>query len=231
MGNIFTTMKDYVEKPNRNTFDLSFQNNLTMEFGKLYPVFCKEVVPGDSMRIKPTFGLRFMPLVFPVQTRMQANLHFFYVRNRNLWKDWPDFIGRTKQNLVVPFLSKRVAEKVCKTRGLGDYFGLPTTIVGDYGSKKAFASSSILYQVPQYIDTYCNYALSSSESGTDIFATGMSLSTINTNTENNNTNAFRTGGCITPEVEFDTIKEINGKRTIVINTILALQKSTAQQSV
>ena len=97
MKNIFAARKDFVEGRKRNTFDLSFQNNLTMRFGRLYPVFCKEVIPGDSFRIKPTFGLRFMPLVFPIQTRMQANLHFFYVRNRTLWKDWMDFIGRTKE--------------------------------------------------------------------------------------------------------------------------------------
>lgn len=134
MASIFKMRQDYAEKRPRNTFDLSFQNNLTMEFGKLYPVFCQEVVPGDSFRIKPSFGLRFMPLVFPIQTKMNANLHFFYVRNRNLWKDWPDFIGDTKQNLVMPFLSPSVAKKIAKTRGLGDYFGLPTTLVGNYGS-------------------------------------------------------------------------------------------------
>ena len=93
--NVFAQSKEPVNQPKRNTFDLAFQNNLSMEFGKLYPVFCKEVVPGDSLRIKPTFGLRFMPMTFPVQTRMQANLHFFYVRTRNLWKDFPDFIGDT----------------------------------------------------------------------------------------------------------------------------------------
>ena len=97
-NNVFAQSKEPVNQPKRNTFDLQFQNNLTMEFGKLYPVFCKEVVPGDSLRINPTFGLRFMPMFFPVQTRMQANLHFFYVRNRNLWKDWQDFIGRTSDS-------------------------------------------------------------------------------------------------------------------------------------
>lgn len=129
--NIFAQMKDYIKQPNRNTFDLSFQNNLSMEFGKLYPVFCKDVIPGDSFRITPSFGLRFMPMAFPVQTRMQANLHFFYVRNRNLWKDWPDFIGRTKQGLTLPYIAD--PSKVAYTRGLGDYLGLPTTLAGNYG--------------------------------------------------------------------------------------------------
>lgn len=142
--NPFTSLKDVVNQPKRNTFDLSFQNNLTMKFGRLYPVFCKEVIPGDSFRIKPTFGLRFMPLVFPVQTRMQANMHFFYVRNRNLWKDWPDFIGRTKKELVPPYLSPSVAERLCTTGGLGDYFGLPTTIAGSYGNNVVIGQDGFL---------------------------------------------------------------------------------------
>jgi hypothetical protein len=68
----------------RNTFDLSFSNNLSLKFGKLTPVMCKEVVPGDSFEIDANFGLRLMPTLFPVQSRMRADLHFFYVRNRNL---------------------------------------------------------------------------------------------------------------------------------------------------
>ena len=33
--NIFTQTKEYVNQPKRNTFDLSFQNNLTMELNRL----------------------------------------------------------------------------------------------------------------------------------------------------------------------------------------------------
>lgn len=122
-ANIFTQTKEFVNPPKRNTFDLSFQNNLTMEFGKLYPVFLKEVLPGDSFRIQPTFALRMLPMVFPVQTRIKANLHFFYVRNRNLWKDWSKFIGHTDNTVVSPYLGSFTA----RTRSLADYLGIPTT--------------------------------------------------------------------------------------------------------
>ena len=121
----------------RNTFDLSFQNNLTCQIGKLYPVFCKEVVPGDSFRIQTTFGFQFMPLVFPLQTKLRATVHFFYVRNRNLWKDWPDFISKTDGSLggkshisAFPTLSVPTNsddyKKKFGTRSLADYLGLPT---------------------------------------------------------------------------------------------------------
>lgn len=154
--NVFAQSKEPVRQPKRNTFDLSFQNNLTMRFGCLYPVFCKDVMPGDSFRIKPTFGLRFMPMTFPVQTRMQANLHFFYVRTRNLWKDFPDFIGRTKQNLVTPYLSKASLKKVATTGALGDYMGLPTTLVGDYGTTLSLDSEHIMHD---YTNTEVYYVV------------------------------------------------------------------------
>lgn len=233
MSNIFTKMKDYVEKPNRNTFDLSFQNNLTMEFGKLYPVFCKEVVPGDSMRIKPTFGLRFMPLVFPVQTRMQANLHFFYVRNRNLWRDWPDFIGRTKKNLVLPFLSKEVAKKICVTKGLGDYFGLPTTIVGEYGSLRDYTASQMLYKVPIWNDSYTNYALSSSESIVEAWAHGLSLSTIISNMNPLPAQAAtvnRTVGSVSEPLDFESVREVSGHRYLRFKTRFLMTASKGEHN-
>lgn len=64
-----------------------------------------------------------MPLAFPVQSRMRADVHFFYVRNRNLWKDWMDFIADTKQGLTPPFIQRPT--------GLGgDIFGTGT--LGDY---------------------------------------------------------------------------------------------------
>lgn len=134
--NIFTRSNEKTKDVNVNTFDLSFQNNLTMKFGALYPVFCKPCNPKESFSIDPVFGLNFMPMYFPVQTRMRANLHFFYVRNRNLWKDWMDFYGKTKDNLIPPYHdcgNPDVFSNICKTSSLGDYLGVPTTLVGDYG--------------------------------------------------------------------------------------------------
>ena len=105
----------------RNVFDLSFQNNLTTKFGQLTPCFCKEVLPGDSFKIDTTFGLRFMPTYFPLQTKIRADIHFFYVRNRNLWRDWMDFICNTRTGLIPPYRNSYV-----ETGSLGDYLGIPT---------------------------------------------------------------------------------------------------------
>lgn len=119
-------------RPNRvkrNSIDGSFQTNGSYNYGALYPVLCKEALPGDSFEIDITAALRAMPFVFPVQTRQRVEFNAFYVRNRNLWKDWPDFISKTKEGLVSPFISHTSPTDI-STGSLADYLGLPTTIVG-----------------------------------------------------------------------------------------------------
>lgn len=126
MASIFRKDDNFVDKPKRNAFDMSFQTNLTTKFGVLKPVYCQEVIPGDSFKIRPDFALRFLPMVFPVQTRMKAHLHFFYVRNRTLWKDWMDFIGKTKSGLVPPYIQISEQNKaMLEVGGLFDSFGVP----------------------------------------------------------------------------------------------------------
>lgn len=159
--------KPPVDKPSRNAFDLSFANNLTMEFGKLYPVFCKECIPGDTFRIKPTFGFRMMPMYFPVQSRMRADLKFFYVRNRNLWADWKKFIGQTDTDVVPPYL-KIDSDKAYRlaTKSLLDYLGVPTTVVNDVGASQTMGFSDLqnissmqnnLEVVPGFFENYVDF--------------------------------------------------------------------------
>lgn len=131
MASVFRKDDNFVEQPNRNTYDMSFQNNLTLNFGSLRPCFCQPVSPGDSWSIEPTFGLRFLPMVYPVQTRMKASIHYFYVRNRNLWKDWQDFIGKTKEGLVPPYINLNSNNrKLVETGQLGDFLGVPSRVYG-----------------------------------------------------------------------------------------------------
>ena len=129
-----------VEDVKRNSFDLSFSNNLSLPIGKLVPVMCKEVIAGDSFEIDANFGLRFMPTVFPIQNRIRADLHFFYVRNRNLWSHWMDFFGNTwsKPNaLVAPYIGKKDENSNFFAEGsLSDYLGVPTNSVTSIGGNR-----------------------------------------------------------------------------------------------
>lgn len=118
-------------KPSRNTFDLSHRNHLTLDFGSLIPVLCQEVIPGDTFEINTDFLLRFMPLAFPVQTQIRADIHYFYVRNRNLWEDWMNFIGMTGDTSKISMPQIVTGDSIpFKTKSLADYLGIPTTVTG-----------------------------------------------------------------------------------------------------
>uniref|UniRef100_A0AAU8AVS4 Major capsid protein n=1 Tax=Dulem virus 262 TaxID=3145739 RepID=A0AAU8AVS4_9VIRU len=136
----------------RNTFDLSFANNLTMQFGKIYPVFVKPCDPGDSFNIKASFGLNFLPTVYPVQTPMKAYLHFFYCRNRTVWDDFMNFYtmkDRAGQNigsseLIPPYID--FFGRDLSPSSLFDYMGLPVSTSLDVALKTwSFNQSSMAY--------------------------------------------------------------------------------------
>lgn len=153
----------------RNTFPLSFSNNLTMQFGKIYPVFVKPCDPGDSFNIKASFGLNFLPTVYPVQTPMKAYLHFFYCRNRTVWTDFMNFYtmkDRAGQNTatstyVPPYLD--FAKQKLGASELADYMGIP--IVESSGNVPVSGFSKMDYVLP----------LNSASSTADI-STGISVS-------------------------------------------------------
>lgn len=125
MAKIFKQQQDLNNRPNRNSFDLSFQNHLTMKMGGIYPFMCKEVVPGDTFKINTAFGLKFMPLVFPVQSRMRAHVSYFYVPNRIVWPNFKNWVSGLEDH-VHPYISQ--SSSFFKTGSIADYLDVPTTV-------------------------------------------------------------------------------------------------------
>lgn len=126
MKSPFSKESQYEPQVKRNAFDLSHQNNLTMKMGLLYPCLCQEVLPGDTFEIDTAFGIRMLPLLFPIQTKIRVDLHYFYVRNRYLWSDWQNFItSNDSAQYRFPTLLPP-SDMPLGTGSLCDYLGLPT---------------------------------------------------------------------------------------------------------
>lgn len=134
MSNVFNKIGDIRNDVKRNSFDWSHDNNFTTDMGRVTPVFTELVPPNSSVRIKPEFGLRFMPMMFPIQTKMKAYLSFFKVPVRTLWRDYMDFISADNTTEFQPpfmnFKPEDYDDGGCLApSGLGDYFGIPTNQV------------------------------------------------------------------------------------------------------
>ena len=120
-----------------NNFDWSHANNLTTQIGRVTPIFCDLVPAKTSFRVNPRFGLQFMPMTFPIQTRMKARISWFRYPLRALWKDYKDFVGNFREGLEEPYINFNTEtrlKKMASTGSLGDYLGLPSTLVGQFGN-------------------------------------------------------------------------------------------------
>ncbi len=53
-------------KVGRSVFNLSYEKKFTCDMGKLIPVMCDEVVPGDIFSIGNELVILFTPLVAPI---------------------------------------------------------------------------------------------------------------------------------------------------------------------
>lgn len=133
---LFTRVK--TPKPPVNKFDLSHDKMLTAQMGKLYPILCQEMVPGDRFRVQSDVMCRTVPLVSPAFGSLKAYIHYFFVPNRLLWNGWEDFITGGEDGTdrpVPPYVTYSDFIRdihnfygVSSNIGLGllgDYFGLP----------------------------------------------------------------------------------------------------------
>ena len=94
MANIFNSVSAKI--PKRHKFKLNHQAKLTGEMGELLPIFCQDVLPSDRFRISTQQLIRFAPLLAPVMSDIDCYVHFFFVPNRLIWKDWETFITGSK---------------------------------------------------------------------------------------------------------------------------------------
>lgn len=99
-------------------FNLSHDHTLTGNMGKLIPIGCLEVLPGDVFRMQTSVMIRTAPLLAPVMHPVYIRIHHFFVPNRIVDPDWEDFItttdGRDATNPTVTL----------STGSLADHFGL-----------------------------------------------------------------------------------------------------------
>lgn len=109
-----------------NRFDLTHDKKLSGKMGRLIPIQCIDLVPGDKFTVKSSAMVRLAPTIAPVMHRINVFIHHFFVPNRILWDNWENFItgGRDGlDNSVHPFLPVDLYGS--STGDLVDYLGLP----------------------------------------------------------------------------------------------------------
>lgn len=132
-------------RPRRSAFDLTHDVKLSFNMGDLVPVLCQEVLPGDTWRLQDELLIRFSPLVAPVMHQFNVFVHYFYVPNRLVWKDWQEFITGGRDGTSAPifptfsfnsasFQSEAASDNnnVLHSGSLFDFLGYPVSSDNTY---------------------------------------------------------------------------------------------------
>lgn len=115
---------------------MSHDVKLSLDMGKLVPVACMEVIPGDKWNINTETLLRFAPMVAPLMHKVNVTTHWFFVPNRLVWPNWEKFITANNGKSEVPappYLwvdtsGDPDAGYFFQEGSMGDYLGLPTDV-------------------------------------------------------------------------------------------------------
>lgn len=122
-----------MERP-RSKFDRSHQLLTTINEGDLVPIYCDEVLPGDTARVRLNGLIRMSTPIYPVMDNAYMDTYFFFVPCRLLWKHWENMFGENDTNYWAEKTEYSTPKcEIGGTSGLnngsiGDYFGLPTGI-------------------------------------------------------------------------------------------------------
>lgn len=122
-----------MERP-RSKFDRSHQLLTTINEGDLVPIYCDEVLPGDTAKVRLNGLIRMSTPIYPIMDNCYMDTYFFFVPCRLLWEHWENMFGENDTNYWAE--KTEYSTPTCKIGGtsglsngsLGDYFGLPTEV-------------------------------------------------------------------------------------------------------
>ena len=118
----------------RSKFDRSHQLLTTINEGDLVPIYCDEVLPGDTAQVHLNGLIRMSTPIYPIMDNCYMDTYFFFVPCRLLWEHWENMFGENDTNYWAE--KTEYSTPQCTIGGksglangtIGDYFGLPTGI-------------------------------------------------------------------------------------------------------
>lgn len=121
-----------MERP-RSKFDRSHQLLTTINEGDLVPIYCDEVLPGDTAKVRLNGLIRMSTPVYPIMDNCYMDTYFFFVPCRLLWEHWENMFGENDTNYWAEKTEYSTPQATIKGNGIGngtigDYFGIPTKV-------------------------------------------------------------------------------------------------------
>lgn len=116
----------------RSRFDRSHSHKTTFDAGKLVPIYCEEVLPGDTVTLDLSTVCRMSTPMYPVMDNAYLDVHWFFVPYRLVWSHWREFCGENTDPWAQD-TEYEVPHAVVKPAygGFWDHIGVPPNVSCD----------------------------------------------------------------------------------------------------
>lgn len=117
----------------RSSFRRPFTVKTTFDAGLVVPIWCDEVLPGDTFNCRLNSLIRLATPKFPLMDNLKADFFFFYIPKRLLWSNFEAFQGaqETGPSASTDYTYPTLTTAAGFTEmSISDYFGLPTKTAG-----------------------------------------------------------------------------------------------------
>lgn len=113
----------------RSSFLSQKTHKTAFDAGYIVPLYVKEILPGDQIKLRHTIFCRMATPLFPVMDNLYLDTFYFFCPNRLVWTNWVKLMG--EQDNPGDSISYTTPQQVSPAGGyavnsLQDYMGLPT---------------------------------------------------------------------------------------------------------
>lgn len=116
----------------RSRFKRDFNLLTTINEGDLVPIYCDEVLPGDTAKISMNALMRMSTPLYPVMDNCNCDFYFFFVPSRLLWNHFENLMGQNDSTFwaePVEYTTPQVTSETGWEVGtIADYMGIPTDV-------------------------------------------------------------------------------------------------------
>lgn len=130
MSNHLFNLAPNIQTP-RSTFNRPYRIKDTIDVDYLYPIYCDEVLPGDTVKYKFSFFGRLATPIVPIMDRLHLDTFFFFVPMRLIDKDWKKFQGeRPFGDVDIPAVRPMLnsGSSGVAVDSLSDHIGIPVGV-------------------------------------------------------------------------------------------------------
>lgn len=150
MKSVMSHMFSQIPRANiqRSVFDRSSGYKTTFDSGYLVPIFCDEVLPGDTFNLKASLFTRLATPAVPFMDNVFLETFWFFVPNRLVWENWQKFCGEQENpgdstDYLVPTIVTPAGG--IAVGSIYDYFGIPTGIANLEFNALPFRAYNLIY--------------------------------------------------------------------------------------